>query len=107
MLNLVVSLPQLNPNVVQCLVALWVLYRVNSFPDLSFEEFRAQYVVNSSNCEGSYYFQSFRGQVITGQDDSNKTWKDYWFWVGGTWEAPPNAMQTFGHSVLTTWNLNR
>ena len=90
LLNLDVSLPQLNLNAVQSLVTLWVLYRINRFPDLTLEEFRAQYAMkNSPNCEGSYYFQSFSGQVITGRDDNNKTWKDYWFSVGGVWEAPP------------------
>ena len=79
-MNLDFSLLQLNPNPVQSLVALWVLYRINRFPDLTLEEFRAHYAVkNSPNYEGSYYFQSFSEQVITGQDDSNKTWKDYWF----------------------------
>ena len=57
LLNLGVSFPQLNPNAVQSLVVLWVLCRVNNFPDLPFEEFRAQYMVkNSLNCEESYYF---------------------------------------------------
>ena len=47
-------------NAVQSLVALWVLYHINRFLDLILEEFRAQYTMkNSSNCEGSYYFQSF------------------------------------------------
>ena len=41
LLNVDVSLPQLNPNAVQSLVVLWVLYRINNFPDLPFEEFRA------------------------------------------------------------------
>ena len=40
LLNLDVSLPQLNSNTVQSLVALWVLYRVNNFPSLPFEEFQ-------------------------------------------------------------------
>ena len=84
LLNLDVSFPQLNPNVMQSLVAFLVLYRINHFPDLTVEEFRAQYAVkNSPNCNGSYYFQSFFDQVIIGRDDSNKTWKDYWFWVRG------------------------
>ena len=39
LLNLDVSLPQLNPNAMQSLVALWVLYRINRFPDLTLEEF--------------------------------------------------------------------
>ena len=74
LLNLDVSLPQLNLNAVQSLVALWVLYRINHFLDLTVEEFRAQYAVkNSPNCNGSYYFQSFFSQVIIGRDDSNKT----------------------------------
>ena len=34
LLNLDFSLPQLNPNVIQSLVALWVLYYINGFPDL-------------------------------------------------------------------------
>ena len=60
LLNLDVSLPQLNPNVIQSLVALWVLYHINSFFDLSFDEFWVQYPIkNSLNYEGSYYFQSF------------------------------------------------
>ena len=41
LLNLDVSLPQLNSNAVQYLVALWVLYHVNRFPDLTLEDFRA------------------------------------------------------------------
>ena len=50
LLNLDVSLHQLDPNLVQSLVALWVLYRVNRFPNLTLEEFRAQYAIkNSSN----------------------------------------------------------
>ena len=74
LLNLDVSLSQLNPNAILLLVALWVLYHINGFPNLPFEEVRAQYAVNNlPNCEGSYYFQSFRGQVITGRDDSTKT----------------------------------
>ena len=57
LLNLDVSLLQLNPNAVQSLVALWVLYRGNRFLDLTLEEFQAHYAVkNSPNCEGSYYF---------------------------------------------------
>ena len=39
LLNMDISLPQLNPNAVQSLVALWVLYRLNRFPDLMVEEF--------------------------------------------------------------------
>ena len=41
LLNLDVNLPQLNPNAVQSLVALWVLYHINRFSDLTLEEFRA------------------------------------------------------------------
>ena len=62
---------------------------------------------NSLNCNSFYYFQSFFGQVITGRDDSNKTWKDYWFWAGGAWEAPPQVLKEFGRFVPTTWNLNK
>ena len=64
LLNMDISLPQLNPNAVQSLVALWVLYRLNRFPDLT---------VDSPNCNGSYYFQSFQGHIITRRDESNKT----------------------------------
>ena len=39
LLNLDVSLPQLNLNAVQSLVALLVLYCINLFPDLTLEEF--------------------------------------------------------------------
>ena len=79
LLNLDISLPQLNPNAVQSLVALWALYRLLCFPGLTVEELRAAYAVkNSPNCNGSYYFQSFEGHVITERDDSMKTWKDYW-----------------------------
>ena len=89
------------------MVALWVLYIVNNFPDLLLEEFRAHYAIkNSLNCEGSYYFQSFTRQVINNWDDHNKTWKDYWFWVRCAWEAPPLVLKTFGHLMSTTWNLN-
>ena len=38
LLNLDVSLPQLNLNVVQSLVALWVFYWLNCFPTLTVEE---------------------------------------------------------------------
>ena len=73
-MNLEISLPQLNLNAVQSLVALWALYRLLDFPDLTVEELRAAYVVkNSLNCNDSYYFQSFEGHVITGRDDSIKT----------------------------------
>ena len=62
LLNLDISLRQLNPNAVQSLVALWALYRLLHFPDLTVEEFRAAYAVkNSPNCNDSYYFQSFEG----------------------------------------------
>ena len=71
-----------------------------------FRSFELSVLSNSPNCEGSYYFQSFQDQVITGQDDSNKTWKDYWFYVGGAWEAHPDVLKTYGQSVPTTWNLN-
>ena len=37
LLNLDVSLPQLNLNMMQSLVTLWVLYRLNRFPDLTVE----------------------------------------------------------------------
>ena len=57
LLNLDVSLPQLNQNAVQSLVVLWVLYRLNHFPDLTVEEFQAAYAMkNSPNCNDSYYF---------------------------------------------------
>ena len=57
LLNLDVSLLQLNPNAYQCMVALWALYRVLNFPDLSVEELRAAYSIkNTPNCDGSYYF---------------------------------------------------
>ena len=77
-MNLDISLPQLNPNSVQSLVALWVIYWLNRFANFTVEEFQVAYALkNSSNSNGSYYFQSFTDQVITGRDDSNKTWKDY------------------------------
>ena len=38
LLNLEISLPQLNPDAIQCMVALWALYRVLGFPDLTVEE---------------------------------------------------------------------
>ena len=60
LLNMDISFPQLNPNAVQSLVVLWVLYRLNRFPDLTVEEFRAAYALkNSPNCNSLYYFQSF------------------------------------------------
>ena len=78
LVNLEISLPQLNPNAYQCMVALWALYRVLGFPDLMVEELRAAYSVkNTPNYDDSYYFQSFEGHVITGRDDSLKTWKNY------------------------------
>ena len=43
LLNLDISLPQLNPNAYQCMVVLWALYRVLGFPDLSVEELRVAY----------------------------------------------------------------
>ena len=62
------------------MVALWALYRVLGFSDLSVEELRAAYSIKSTpNCDGSYYFQSFEGRVITSRDDSMKTWKNFWF----------------------------
>ena len=74
LLNLDVSLPQLNPNAYQCMVALWALYCVLGFPDLTVEELRVAYSVkNTPNCDGFYYLQSFEGRVITGRDDSMKT----------------------------------
>ena len=48
LLNLDVSLPQLNPNAVESLVALWVLYRINRFPDLTLEKFQAHYTMKNS-----------------------------------------------------------
>ena len=38
LVNLEISLPQLNPNAYQCMVALWALYRVLGFLDLMVEE---------------------------------------------------------------------
>ena len=90
------------------MVALWVLYRVLGFPDLTVEELRAAYSVkNTPNCDGSYYFQSFEGRVITGRDDSMKTWKNFWLWAGGSWEGHPQELEEYGRSVPTTWNLGR
>ena len=40
LLNLDVSLPQLNLNMMQSFVALWVLYRLNRFPDLTWKSFK-------------------------------------------------------------------
>ena len=31
-----------------------------------------------------------------------KAWKDYWFWAGGSWEAPPKVLKEFGRSVPIT-----
>ena len=77
-----VSLPQLNPNAYQCMVALRAIYRVLGFPDLTVEELLAAYLVkNTPNCDDAYYFQSFEGRVITGRDDTMKTWKNFWFWA--------------------------
>ena len=57
LLNMDISLPQLNSNAVQSLVALWVLYRLLCFPDPTVEEFLVAYAIkNSPNCNGSYYF---------------------------------------------------
>ena len=62
------------------MVALWAFYRLLGFPDLPMEELRATYSVkNTPHCDGSYYFQSFEGHVITNRDDSMKTWKNFWF----------------------------
>ena len=74
LLNFDVSLPQLNPNAYQCMVALWALYRVLGFLDLSVEELRVAYSIkNTPNCDSSYYFQSFEGRIITYRDDNMKT----------------------------------
>ena len=90
------------------MVALWALYHVLDFPDLTMEELRAAYSVkNTRNCDDSYYFQSFEGRVITGRDDSMKTWKNFWFWAGGSWEGHPHELMEFGRVVPTTWNLGR
>ena len=44
------------------MVALWALYRMLDFPDLSVEELRAAYSVkNTPNYDGSYYFQVLNG----------------------------------------------
>ena len=83
-MNLEISLSHLNPNVYQSMVALWALYHVLRFPDLTIEELRAAYSVkNTPTCNSSYYLQSFEGRVITGKDDSMKTWKNFWFWAEG------------------------
>ena len=78
------------------------------FPDLTVEELRAAYSVKTTlNCDGSYYFQSFERRVITGRDDSMKTWKNFWFSAGGSWEGHPRELAEFGRVVPTTWNLGR
>ena len=60
------------------MVALWALYRLHGFPDLTVKELYAAYSVkNTPNYNGSYYFPSFEGHVITGRDDSMNTWKNY------------------------------
>ena len=108
LVNLEISLPQLNPNAYQSMVALWALYRLLGFPDLTVEELRAAYSVkNAPSCHGSYYFQSFEGQVITDRDDSMKTWKSYWFWAEGSWEGHPRELAEYGRAVPTTWNLEK
>ena len=57
LLNLDISLPQLNLNAMQSLVALWALYQLLRFPDLTVEKLRAAYAVkNSHNYNSSYYF---------------------------------------------------
>ena len=38
LLNLDISLPQINPNAMQSLVAFWAIYRLLNFPDLTEEE---------------------------------------------------------------------
>ena len=54
LLNLEISLLQLDPNAYQCMVALWTLYRVLSFPDLTVEELREAYSVKTTpNCDDS------------------------------------------------------
>ena len=64
------------------MVALWALYQVLDFLDLSVEELRAAYSIkNTPNCDSSYYFQSFEGRVIIDRDDNMKTWKNIWFWA--------------------------
>ena len=79
-MNLEINLSQLNLNAAQSLVALWALYRLLNFPELTVEELQAAYAVkNSHNYNSSYYFQSFEGCVITSRDDSMKSWKDYGF----------------------------
>ena len=90
------------------MVALWALYRVLGFPDLTVEELRATYSIKTTpNYDDSYDFQSFEGRVITDRDDSMKTWKNYWFWAGGSWEGHPRELAEFGKAVPTTWNLGR
>ena len=90
------------------MVVLWALYRLLNFPDLTMEELQVAYAVkNSPNCNGSCYFQSFEGRVITGKNDTMKTWKDHWFWAGGSWEPHPRELEEFGRAVPTTWNLEK
>ena len=90
------------------MVALWALYRVLGFPDLTVEELRVAYSVkNTPNCDDSYYFQSFEGRVITGRDDNMRTWKNFWFWVEGSWEGHPRELAEFGRAMSITWNLGR
>ena len=48
LLNLEISLPQLNPNAYQSMVALWALYRVLSFPNLTVEKLRAAHFVKNT-----------------------------------------------------------
>ena len=56
-MNLDINLPQLNPTAVQCMVALWAIYSVLEFLDLTVEELRAAYSVkNTPNCNDSDYF---------------------------------------------------
>ena len=90
------------------MLALWVLYQVLDFPDRIVEELRAAYTVkNTPNCDGSYYFQSLEGRVITSRDDSMKTWKKLWFWFEGSWEGHPQELKDYGRFMSTTWNLGR
>ena len=57
LVNLEISLPQLNLNAYQCMVALWALYRVLDFPNLTVEELRVAYSVkNTPNWDDYYYF---------------------------------------------------
>ena len=36
-----------------------------------------------------------------------KTWKNFWFWAGVSWEGHPCELAEFGRAVPTTWNLGR